>query len=70
MTFVTYKARASRQLMLYVNYLPYCENESELFKLLNEIQILKLKIEKINRMTMSEAHQEMPCITQEFKSRF
>ena len=68
MTFATQKARMSKQLMLYIQFLPYCATEKEIFKLLGEIQFLKLKIEKINRMTMSEAYQEIPTITEQFES--
>lgn len=70
MTFATQKARFVKQMKLYIQFLQYCSTEKELFKLLAEIQFLKLKIEKINRMTMSEASQEVPCITKEFESNF
>lgn len=64
MTYKRQKYQLSKQLKLYINFLPFCLNESEVFKLLDEIQSTKLKIEKINQMKISEAYQQVKLRTE------
>lgn len=64
MTYKRQKNQLSKQLKLYINFLPFCSNESEVFKLLDEIQSTKLKIEKINQMKISEAYQQVKLRTE------
>lgn len=70
MTFLTQKTRLTKQMNLYIQYLGFCTNENETFKLLDEIQFLKFKIEKISRMKMSEAFNDVKLTTEIIETKF
>lgn len=57
-----------RQMMLYIRFLPYCENDTQLFKLLDEIQFLKFKVQQIDRMPTRKACEVLKTITEKIQS--
>ena len=59
MNFVTHRNRIERQMILYIEFLPYCENNKQPFKLMDEIQNLKMKIQQIDRLTMSKVSEDV-----------
>ncbi len=65
MNWINYRTKIEKQMLLYIEFLPFLEAEfdgfykkeieKQRFKLLDEIQFLKLQIQKIDRMTIHMA---------------
>ena len=68
MNYSSYKRNLQKQLIDYVNYLPYCSSNIERFKLLDEIISLKYQILRIEQKTLLEAEKEVWFSTETFKS--
>lgn len=64
MNYLNYRRQLEKQMYLYIEFLPFIkedenyskkERETMTFKLLDEIQFLKLRIQKIDRMNVCQA---------------
>lgn len=76
MTWLEYKKQLQKQMNDYIDYLPLIKhNRSEFqteimtFKLLDEIQFLKLKIMHINRMTREKQNAYVELKKEKVKSK-
>ena len=63
MTHKRHKYQLSKQLKSYIDFLPFCSNEKEVFKLLDEIHFIKLKIERVDQMKLSQVHEQVKMTT-------
>jgi hypothetical protein len=69
MTNAKYFESLKKQFKGYIDFLQYCENDKQRFKLLNEITFLKHKIQKMGRMTVSELYENWDCKTVTIESK-
>lgn len=65
MNWISHRNRLEKQMLLYLDFLPFLQQElagfgkkeieKQRFKLLDEIQFLKMQIQRIDRMTINMA---------------
>lgn len=70
MNYFTHRNRMERQLYLYIDFLTFCETNQDRLKILDEIMDLRFKIQRIDRMTGSEAYVNVDTITLILESDF
>lgn len=67
MTYLAARKRFERQMNLLIDFLPYCENNEQRFRILDEVQELKYKIQRIERMYAK--YDEVRQHTEEWNSK-
>ncbi len=70
MNFITHRNRIEKLMYLYMSFLSLCETNKEKLKLLDEINEIRFRIQRIDRMTMSQAAEDVKTIPETFTSNF
>ncbi|MGH2666041.1 hypothetical protein [Flavobacterium sp.] len=70
MNFITHRNRIEKLMYSYMSFLPLCETNKEKLKLLDEINEIRFKIQRIDRMTMSQAAEDVKTVPENFTSNF
>lgn len=80
MNFLKYRRELETQMYLYIAFLPTIsfdcpertkqETETMIFKLLDEIQFLKLRILQINRMNVNQAYSPVRFVKNKTTAKF